>query len=156
MQSPAKRIVSSKAITTKGGIEITGFPPVIRFHLSEDQIVNAKPEKVPVSPPTRVKRRTGLTGRPTSTASLISSTGTGEYAVKSVNPRARSSPIARTDYWDLLVSDPPLAQYLGARGFDLEVEKRARPVWACPFDEGRTVYCETSKLVTIFLPSRSS
>ena len=46
MQSPPRRIVISKAITTNGGIETTGLPPVIRFHLSAVQIVSAKPAAV--------------------------------------------------------------------------------------------------------------
>ena len=60
VQSPPRRIVISKAMTTNGGMETTGLPPVIRFHLSAVQIVSAKPAAVPVSAPTRVKSRTGL------------------------------------------------------------------------------------------------
>ncbi len=51
MQRPPRRMVISKAMTTKGGMETTGLPPVIRSHLSAVQIVSAKPAAVPVRPP---------------------------------------------------------------------------------------------------------
>ena len=41
-------MVSSKAMTTKGGMETTGLPPVIRPHFIADQMVRRKPEAVPV------------------------------------------------------------------------------------------------------------
>ena len=47
MQSPPSRMVISKAMITNGGIETTGLPPVIRFHLSAVQIVSAKPHGGP-------------------------------------------------------------------------------------------------------------
>src|SRR5262249_38263238 len=61
---PPKRIVSSKAMTTKGGMETTGFPPTMSPHLRDDQMVSQKPVAVPVRPPTSVNRRTGLRGSP--------------------------------------------------------------------------------------------
>lgn len=74
---PPKRMVSSKAMTTKGGIDATGLPPVTRFHCIAVQIVRRKPEAVPVRPPISVKSRTRLTGRSRSSTSSISWTGTG-------------------------------------------------------------------------------
>ncbi len=81
---------------TNGGIDTTGLPPVIRFHLSAVQIVSAKPDAVPIRPPTRVKSRTGLRGRPWPVkASSKSSSGTGLYVAIDRMPRARSSRMAR-------------------------------------------------------------
>src|SRR5205814_8195994 len=53
---PPNRIVSSNAITTKGGIETTGLPPVVSPHCIADQIVSRNPDAVPVRPPISVKR----------------------------------------------------------------------------------------------------
>src|SRR5213075_1832930 len=44
---PPNRIVSSNAITTKGGIETTGLPPVVSPHCIADQIVSRNPDAVP-------------------------------------------------------------------------------------------------------------
>ena len=74
---PPKRIVSSNAMMTKGGMETTALPPVRSSHLSDDQMVRKNPVAVPARPPTSVKNRTADTGRTFSTSSSISSTGTG-------------------------------------------------------------------------------
>src|SRR5205823_13989007 len=68
---PPNRIVSSNAMTTKGGMEATGLPPVVRPHCSEDQTVSMKPDAMPVGPAMTVKRRTRLTGRSRSSTSSI-------------------------------------------------------------------------------------
>src|SRR5215467_10796713 len=87
---PPKRMVSSKAMMTKGGKDTGALPPVTSSHLSDDQMVRKKPVAVPVSAPIKVKSRTALSGLTLS----ISSTGTGVYTVKSTKPRARSRRMA--------------------------------------------------------------
>ena len=81
--SPPRRIVSSKAMMTKGGYETGSLPPVTRLHWTEDQMVRKKPRLVPVNAPVSVKRRTLLSGRTRSTSCSISSMGTGVYTVRS-------------------------------------------------------------------------
>src|SRR5207249_11666060 len=83
VEMPPKRIVSSKAITTNGGMDATGLPPVMRPHCIADQMVRKNPDAVPVRPPMSVNSRTGLTGRSRSRTSSISCTGTGVYTVRS-------------------------------------------------------------------------
>src|SRR5215813_913623 len=91
---PPKRMVSSKAMITKGGKDTGALPPVTSSHLSDDQMVRKKPVAVPVRAPIKVKSRTALTGRTLSISSSISSTGTGVYTVKSTKPRARKRRMA--------------------------------------------------------------
>src|SRR5262250_1699321 len=91
---PPKRMVSSKAMMTKGGKDTGALPPVTSSHLSDDQMVRKKPVAVPVSAPIKVKSRTALSGLTLSISSSISSTGTGVYTVKSTKPRARSRRMA--------------------------------------------------------------
>jgi hypothetical protein len=56
-----QRIVPSKVITRKGGIDTTGFPPgriIGQFMWVREHKEKAK--VAPVIPPTRVNQRTGL------------------------------------------------------------------------------------------------
>ncbi len=74
--SAPSRMVSSKAMTTYGGIDAMVLPPTSSGQSSDIQIVMPNPAAQPVSPPIRVKRRTGLTG--CSSASSISWFGEAE------------------------------------------------------------------------------
>src|SRR5262249_36442555 len=92
--SPPKRMVSSKAMITKGGKDTGALPPVTSSHLSDDQMVRKKPVAVPVRAPIKGKSRTALRGRTLSVSSSIPSPGTGVYTVKSTKPRPRSGRMA--------------------------------------------------------------
>jgi hypothetical protein len=59
--SAPSRMVSSNAMTTYGGIEAIGLPPVISDQSSDIQIVMPNPAAQPVRPPISVKSRTALT-----------------------------------------------------------------------------------------------
>jgi hypothetical protein len=50
-----KSMVRAKAMMMKGGMEMIGFPPVIRGQLREVRMVKANPVNVPETAPERAK-----------------------------------------------------------------------------------------------------
>jgi hypothetical protein len=84
VESAPNRIVNSNAMITHAGPEMIGLPPVISGQSMDAQVGNANPVAAPVSPPTSVNIRTGLS--PACSACSSSWLGSGENTVIRFTP----------------------------------------------------------------------